>query len=89
MRASAMVPVQAGDAVVASDGRLGRVERVIRSESRAPVYLVVSVGRAVRRRYPVLPFTLVEAVDWRRRSVRVLGRRRTLQRLPETLPLVL
>lgn len=89
MRASAMVPVQAGDAVVATDGLLGRVERVVSSESRAPVYLVVSVGRAVRRRYPVVPCTLVEAVDPRRRSIRVLGRRRTLRRLPETLPLVL
>jgi hypothetical protein len=89
MQLEVTVPIEVGDAVLASDGRLGRIDRVVRSEARTPVYLVVSVGGSVRRRYPVIPCTLVEAVDRRRRRVRILGRRGALRRLPETLPLVL
>lgn len=77
-----------GDRVVAQDGTLGEVESVIRTETRAPVYVVVEVRKFVGRRYPVVPWSLVTGVDRGRRRVQVQGRRRAISRLPETLPLV-
>ena len=73
---------------MAQDGTLGEVESVIRTETRAPVYVVVEVRKFVGRRYPVVPWSLVTAVDRGRRRVQVQGRRRAISRLPETLPLV-
>lgn len=78
-----------GDTVVAEDGALGRVEHIIRSETRAPVYLVVSAGRLLRRRYPIVPWSLVTTVDPFGRRVHIHGRRRRLGHLPETVPIVL
>ena len=77
-----------GDTVVADDGTLGHVDRVIRAESQAPAYLVVAAGRRLRRRYPVVPSTLVTGVDRARRRVRVRGVRRSIGRLSEQLPIV-
>lgn len=88
-RQASIAEVRAGDTVVADDGVLGLVDRVVRSEASTPVYLIVSVGRILRRRYPVVPSSLVTDVDRRRRLVRIRGRRGTIGRLPETLPLVL
>jgi len=85
----ALAAIREGDAVVAEDGVLGRVDRVVPSEARTPVYLVVRAGRVLRRRYPVVPVSLVKRVDARRRLVEVRGPRGTIGRFPETLPLVL
>jgi hypothetical protein len=85
----AAASITEGDAVVADDGVLGRVERLLSLEARAPVYLVVRIGRGLRRRYPIVPVSLVEGVDTRRRLVRLRGKRKSIGRMPETLPLVL
>lgn len=81
--------VQVGDDVIAEDGSLGRVDRIVRSESREPVYLVVAVGRLTRRRYPIVPCAIVIAVDRSRRKVHVGGRREPLAGLSERVPMVL
>jgi PRC-barrel domain len=81
--------VRVGDTVVAADGAVGRVERVIRTETSMPAYLVVAADRFLRRRYPVLPWSLVHGVDRAGRRVHVAGRRGRLGRLPESLPIVL
>jgi hypothetical protein len=80
--------IHEGDVVVAEDGVFGRVDLLVRSDAPAPAYLVVRAGRALRRRYPVVPVSLVTDVDSRRRLVRLRGQCETLGRLPETLPLV-
>ena len=77
-----------GDTVLAQDGEVGEIERIVRSEARTPIYVVVAVRRFVRRRYPVVPWSLVTAVDRSRRRVHVRGRCGTISRLSETLPLV-
>jgi len=77
-----------GDTVLAQDGDLGQIERIIRSETSKPVYVVVAVRRLVGHRYPVIPWSLVTAVDRSRRRVHVQGRCGTISRFPETLPLV-
>lgn len=84
-----LAAIREGDAVVAEDGVLGRVDRLVRSEARTPAYLVVRAGRALKRRYPVVPVFLVTGVDSRRRLVEVRGSREAICRFPETLPLVL
>jgi hypothetical protein len=81
--------VRVGDTVVADDGVVGSVDGVVSSEARTPVYVIVSVGRVLRRKYPVVPCSLVTAVDRPRRLVRIRGRRDAIRRMPETLPLVL
>jgi hypothetical protein len=81
--------IREGDTVVADDGILGQVEHVARSEAEEPVYLVVRVGRLLRRRYPVVPIAVVTRVDSGRRIVEVRGHRDDVRRLPEALPLVL
>jgi len=88
-RAESLVEARVGDTVVAQDGRLGRIDRIVRSETSAPVYLVVAVRRLARRRYPVVPWSLVTAVDRSCQHVHIRGRRGSLGRLPETLPIVL
>ncbi|MEP7224478.1 MAG: PRC-barrel domain-containing protein [Actinomycetota bacterium] len=80
--------VRVGDTVVAQDGALGTIERIIRSETRAPIYVVVAVRGFLRRRYPVVPWFLVTAVDRSRRSIHIRGRRALMSRFSETLPLV-
>lgn len=81
-------PAAIGDEVVAQDGSLGFVEQVIRFETRVAAYLVVAVGRGLGRRYPVVPCSLVTAVDRASRRVHLHGRRESLRRLSETPPLV-
>jgi hypothetical protein len=83
------VEAQVGDTVVAQDGALGRVERVIRSEAYVPAYLVVAARGRVRRRYPILPWSLVTRVDRSTRRVHVRGRRGRLGDMSEALPIVL
>jgi hypothetical protein len=78
-----------GDTVVAQDGALGRVERVIRSEAHVPAFLVVAAGGRVRRRYPIVPWSFVTRVDRSTRRVHVRGRRGRLGDMSEALPLVL
>jgi hypothetical protein len=78
-----------GDQVVAQDGALGQVDRIVRSDVHAPVYFVVSVGPILRRRYPVLHRALVTGVDRRRGKMYVRGRRRSLERLSESPPIVI
>ncbi len=77
-----------GDTVVAQDGTLGEVESVIRTETSAPAYVFVTVRGFAGRRYPVVPWSLVVAVDRSRHRVRVRGLRKTISRLSETVPLV-
>lgn len=84
----AVAAIREGDAVVAEDGVLGRVDRLLGSDARTPVYLVVCAGRALRRRYPVVHVSLITEVDSRRRLVQLRGRRETIGRLPEALPFV-
>jgi len=81
--------VREGDTVTAEDGCLGHVERLVRTEAHTPAYLVVRAGRTLRRKYPVVPVSLIARVDPRRRLVELRGRRDTIRRLPETLPFVL
>lgn len=83
------VPIIAvGDAVMADDGHLGRVERVLRSETAEPRFVVLSVQNRLRRRHPIIPFELVATVDRRSEVVRVRGRRAAIARCSEALPLV-
>jgi hypothetical protein len=86
---SAVTAIREGDAVLAEDGMVGRIDRLILSETHVPVYLVVRAGRTLRRRYPVVSVSLVTAVDASRSLVRLRGRCRQIGRLPETLPLLL
>jgi hypothetical protein len=89
-RVASVVEVRDGDTVVADDGVVGCVDRAVRSETGATVYLIVSIAVMVqRKRYPVVPASLVMAVDRSRSLVRVRGTRRMIGRLPETLPLVI
>ena len=74
---------------MAEDGVLGCVDRLVGSEAEMPAYLVVRAGRVLRRRYPIVPVSLVMGVDARRRLVRLRGRCDAIARLSETLPLVL
>lgn len=76
-----------GDAVLAEDGEVGRVTTIVRSERRVPLYMVIATGRFLRRRYPVLPCSLVEGVDPSRRRVYVSGQRARLCRLSESVPI--
>ena len=89
VRAPAVASIREDDAVVAEDGVLGCVDRLVHTEARTPAYLVVRAGRTLRRRYPVIPVSLVTGVDSRRRLVMLRGRCEAISRLPETLPLVL
>jgi hypothetical protein len=81
--------VREGDQVVAQDGPLGQIDRIVRSDADSSVYLVVSVGRRVRRRYPILDGTLVKGVDRPRGLVYVRGRRQALERLSESPLLII
>ena len=81
--------IRAGDAVMAEDGVLGRVEWLVASEARTPAYLVVRAGRLLRRRYPVVPVSLVAGFDSRQRLVELRGRCEAIRRLSETVPLAL
>jgi hypothetical protein len=87
--ATSLVGPREGDRVVAQDGDLGRVDRILRSESADPVYLVVAVGAVGRRRYPIVHCALVTCVDRSDRRIYVRGRRRSLERLPESPPLLI
>jgi hypothetical protein len=75
--------------VLAEDGPLGIVDDVIASETALPAFVVVSTGRRLRRRYPVVPWSLIRTVDRSRRRVYVRGRRTSLAKLSEALPIVL
>jgi hypothetical protein len=77
-----------GDTVLAEDGVLGRVDRIIRYETEDPVYLVVSSRSRMRRRYPVIPSAFVAGIDRSQRRVYMRGLRARLERLSESLPLV-
>jgi hypothetical protein len=78
-----------GFLAVASDGPLGTVEQPLLPPDRnEPDFLVISVGRYVRR-WPVVAVALVERVDPARRLVYLKGRAKRLARLPETLPLAI
>jgi hypothetical protein len=82
-------PIVVGDTVVAHDGSVGRVERILRSENARPQFLVVSVRDRLRRRHPVVPSSLVGRVDRRRDVVHVHGDRSSIRGLSEALPLVM
>jgi hypothetical protein len=79
---------RAGDAVLAHDGFVGTVEGFLRTEAGAPAYVIVSAGRFLRRRYPVVPWSLVSAVDSGRHVLTVRGKSEAVRRLPETLPII-
>ncbi|HJR95597.1 MAG TPA: PRC-barrel domain-containing protein [Gaiellaceae bacterium] len=81
--------VCAGDAVLAEDGFVGNVVEILQTDAGVPAYVIVSVGRFLRRRYPVVHWSFVIAVDGSRRLVRVRGSSEVIRRLPETLPIVL
>jgi hypothetical protein len=88
MSAATSSVLREGDRVVAQDGDLGRVDRILCTDSATPIYLVVAVGAIGRRRYPILHTALVTDVDLGERKVYVRGRRRALERLPESPPIV-
>jgi hypothetical protein len=77
-----------GDVVVARDGVVGRIVRLLRTESAAPQYMVVAAGR-LRRRYPVISCALITRVESRDGHVHVHGDRLAMRRMSELLPLVL
>jgi hypothetical protein len=77
-----------GDIVLARDGAVGRVERVVRTERGVPHHVVLTVGRVLRR-HPVVPCELITRVDRAGAVVRVRGRRGTIRSLPEAMPLVI
>jgi hypothetical protein len=77
-----------GNVVVASDGAVGRIVRLLHTESAVPRYMVVAAGR-LRRRYPVIPCALVTRVDAHVGRVHVTGGRLTMRRMSEALPLIL
>jgi signal peptidase I len=83
-----MIAVAPGDSVVARDGRVGRVVRILRTENGAPRHVIVAVGRLLRH-YPVVPCALITSVDGARRTIRVRGDRRSIRSLSEALPIVL
>lgn len=85
MRPTEPVP---GDAVVALDGEVGRIERVVRTEQGVPHHVVLTIGRLLRR-HPVVPCDLITRVDRDRGVVRVRGDRRTIAALPEAIPIVI
>jgi hypothetical protein len=85
----AVAAIREGDTVVAEDGVLGQIDGLVGPDACEHAYLVVRAGRALVRRYPVVPVALVTGVDSRRRLVRLRGRCEALRRLPETLPIVL
>jgi hypothetical protein len=87
-RTASHAATRRGDRVVAQDGELGRVDRILRSETAGPDYVVVAVGWIGRRRYPVLHSALITNVDRSERRVYVRGRRHALRRLPESPPLI-
>jgi hypothetical protein len=90
--AHSAVTLREGDRVVAEDGELGLVERVLRAESGdrfGSFVFVVAVCALGRRRYPILDGALVASVDRGRGRVLVRGRRRALARLSESPPLVI
>ncbi len=78
-----------GDAVVAEDGYLGRVDEVVLTADGSLAYIVVSVGPFWRRRRPVVSSALVASVARQGSHVLVRGGRAVLKRLPEALPIVI
>jgi hypothetical protein len=76
----------AGFDCFAVDGRVGRVEAVLPGPRTPAAFLVVSVRRRGRRRYPVLPAARVIAVDPAERVVLVRGDRDGLRSAPERVP---
>jgi hypothetical protein len=74
-----------GDEVIAQAGTVGRVVRLLRTESAVQRYMVVATGRFWRR-YPVIACALItEIADG---AIQVSGDRRALQRESEALPLI-
>jgi hypothetical protein len=88
MNAAPLSEAHVGDTVIAEDGAVGHIDRIIRTESRAPMFMIVASRRRIRRRYPVIPSSLVTRVDRSRRRVHVRGHRRSVGTLPEHLPIV-
>jgi hypothetical protein len=77
---------RAGDAVLADDGFVGRIDQVVCTEDGVLAYLVVATGWVLRRRYPVVASPLVVGVDRSRGLIRLLASCEAIKRLPETLP---
>ncbi len=84
----ALPAIAVGDTVVAEDGPVGHVERVLRADA-GPEFVVVSVRSGLRRRHPVVSCELVAAVDPQRDVVHVRGRSASIRGLSEALPLLL
>jgi hypothetical protein len=80
---------RAGDAVLCDDGIVGAVEETLQTEAGVPAYVIVRVGGRLRRRYPVVPWSFVSAVDGAHRVLTIRGRSEFLRSLSETLPIVL
>lgn len=79
---------QPGYTVVARDGVVGTIEHVIRSDAtHEPRFLVVRLRR-LRRRYPVVSWSLVDRIDHRERRLFVRAPKSVVRGLPERLPLV-
>jgi hypothetical protein len=79
-----------GFVVVASDGRVGEVEMpLFPPDSSEPDYLVLRADGFLSLRRPLVATELIEAVDLRRRRIRVRGTKADIQSLPERLPLAI
>lgn len=78
-----------GFLAIATDGPVGTVEQPVFPPDRGePDFLVLSIGRFLRRR-PVVSVELVERVDPARRLIYLRGRAKRLARMPERLPLAI
>lgn len=79
-----------GFLAVAADGQLGEIETpLFPPDWREPDYLIVKTITLAnqRLRRPVLPVSLVEAVDQEQKVVYLRGAVKQLAHMPETLPL--
>jgi hypothetical protein len=80
-------PACVGFDCFAEDGRVGRVEEVLAGPHSTTAFLVLCVRRLLWRRYPVVPASLVIAVDLTGRHVLLRGPRAEIASASERLPL--
>jgi hypothetical protein len=85
-----VLAASAGFRAVASDGPLGSVETpLFPPDAREPDFLVLRVYGWARTRRPIVSTALVEEVDAESRTIRLSGRRRDIERMPEHVPIAI
>jgi hypothetical protein len=89
-RAELAAAVCSGFDVIASDGVVGRVERLLFPvDETTPDFLVIRVGSRLRPRHPVLPAALVDRIDVVERRILVSRTSAEISSLPEHLPVAI